>query len=136
LIHVSDDARVEQRRRFEGVLIEEICTDQSSLIQREGRMLRKGVLHLIRPSLEYREQIPVAPLEILQNLGQQGRRPARIERQSPVNYMVRPFSVRDIEITRFHRRSERTYYDPGRIRAQIQALTVKKFGLWQKATSI
>src|SRR4029077_5693615 len=70
LIGVSDDARIEQRGRLERILVEEIGTHQLALFPCESGVRRERFLHFIGTCLEYLQQITVAALEILEDLGQ------------------------------------------------------------------
>ena len=91
-------------------------------------MRGKGVLHVIGARFEDREQIAVAPLEILEHIGQLAGRRLGIERQDPVDDVIRPCLVGGIEITRFGRRFEWAHHDSRGIGAQIQRLAVEKLG--------
>ena len=92
-------------------------------------MRRKGVFHFVGARLECLQQVAVAPLEILKDIGQLAGCRLRIERQDPVDDMVRPGLVGGIEVPRFGRRLERTHDDPRRIGAQIKSLPVQECGL-------
>ena len=70
LIRMGDDARIEQCRRFEGILMQEIGSDQLTLRLGENRMRREGDFHFVGARLEGRQQVAMAALEILQHIGQ------------------------------------------------------------------
>ncbi len=98
LIGMGDDARIEQRRRFEGIFVEKIGPDQLALDLGETRVRRKGVFHLVGARLEGRQKIAVAALEILKDIGQLAGCHLGIERQDPVDDMVRPCLVGGVEV--------------------------------------
>ena len=52
LIGMGDDARIEQCRRFEGIFMHKVGTDQLALRLGEIGMRRKGVFHFIGTRLE------------------------------------------------------------------------------------
>jgi hypothetical protein len=89
-------------------------------------MRRKGTFHFVGARLECRQQVAVAALEILENIGQlTGCRPG-IHCQDPIDDMVRACLVGGIEIARFGRRLERAHDHPGRIGAQVESLPVQE----------
>ena len=63
-------------------------------------------------------------VEIFEHIRQLYGRGVRIEPDDPVDDMVGARLVRRIEVARLDRRFERAHDDPGRIRAQIQRLSV------------
>ncbi len=128
LIRMGNDAGIEQRRRFERILIEEIGTDQPPLFLRESRMRGERVFHFIGARLETGEQITVASLEILQHFGELVGGRLRIERQDSIDNVIRACLVRGVQVPRFGRRFEWAHHHPRRIRAQIQSLPVQKRG--------
>src|SRR4029077_1335545 len=136
LIGMSDDARIEQRCRFEGILVQEIGADQPALVLRESHMGRKGFFHLISARLEYLEQIAMAPLEVLEHLGQLVGSGFGIEGEHSGDDVVRACLVGSIEVAWFGRRLERAHYDSCRIRAHIQTLSVQKCGWRQNALDL
>ena len=94
LIRMGDDARIEQRRRLEGIFMHEIGADQLALHLGENDMSSKGVFHFVGTRLERLQQVAVAALEILENIGQLVGCRLGIERQDPLDDMVRPCLVR------------------------------------------
>ena len=54
-----------------------------------------------------------------------------IEPKHSVDDVIGADLVREVEIARLSRRLERPDDDPGRIRAQIEALAIQEFGLGQ-----
>lgn len=131
LVGVRDDAGVEQRRRLEGVLVEEAGTHELPLDPAEVGVIGEGVLHLVGPGLEGRQQAAVATLEILQDIREEARRGLGIERQDPVDDVVRARSVGRVEVPRLGRRTERSHDHPRRVGAQIQGRPVQERDLRQ-----
>jgi hypothetical protein len=82
----------------------------------ENGMSSKGVFHFVGTRLECLQQVAVATLEILKNIGQLVRR--HLERQDPADDMVRPRLVDEAEVPRFGPRPERAHDYPRRIGAQ------------------
>ena len=52
LIGMGDDARIEQCRRFKGIFMHKISTNQLTLYLAEIGMRGKGVFHFVRTRLE------------------------------------------------------------------------------------
>ena len=80
LIRMRDDARIEECRSLERILVQEIRADQLALHLGEDIVDDEGILHLVGTRLERRQQIAVTPLEVLQDIGQQMHRHGGIER--------------------------------------------------------
>ena len=129
LIGMGDDAWIEQRRRFERVFVQKICSDQLPLDLAEARMRRKGVFHLVGARLEGRQKVAVAALKILKDVGQLVGCHLGIEHHDPLDDMVRACFVGGIEVARLNRRLERAYDHPRRIGAQMQGLPVQERNL-------
>jgi hypothetical protein len=89
LIRMGDDAWIEQCRRFEGIFVQKIGSDQLALYLGESGVRRKGLLHFIGTRLECLKQVAVATLEVLKDIGELGGRRFGIERQDPGNDVVR-----------------------------------------------
>ena len=70
LVRMGNDAGIEERGRFKRVFVKKIGPDQLALYHAETSMARKGFLHLVGARLEYRQQVAMPSLEILQNLCQ------------------------------------------------------------------
>ena len=85
LIGMVDDAGIEQRRRFEGILVEEIRTDELTLLPGERRVRRKRIFHLIGARFERLDQVAVTRLKVLEDLRQLllGHRPERARAPDP-----------------------------------------------------
>lgn len=116
---MQDDARIEQSRGFERILVKKIGADEAALRLIELGMGLERVFHFRGTGLENIEQIPVTPLKILKHVCQLMCGGFRIKPEHPVHDMVRAGLVRRIEIARFSRRFERPDDDSGRIRPQI-----------------
>src|SRR6478736_5585047 len=84
LIWIGNDTRVEQRRRLERILMQEIGADQPALVKRERGMCGQGLFHLICARLEGLEQTAVASEEILENVGQLTGDGLRIQREHTI----------------------------------------------------
>src|SRR5260370_202573 len=131
LVGVSDDARIEQGRRLERVFMKKIRTEQPALRLVQFGMRRERAFHLSGARLEDIEQIPVTTLEIFEHLVQLLCGGFGIELKDPIDDMACPNLVGWVEVAGFSRRFEGSDDDPGRVRAQIQNLTVQKSGLRQ-----
>src|SRR5580658_3425949 len=83
LIGMGDDTRIEQRRRFKGVFVQEVGADQLPLRSAKGRMSGKNILHVAGARVETCRQIAMPTLEILQHLGQLAVRCLRVQCQYP-----------------------------------------------------
>ena len=131
LVGVPYDARIEQGRRLERVLVEKIRTDQAALRLIQFGMWFERLFHLCGAHLKDIEQIPVPAFEILEHITQLLRSNIGTELKNPANDMVGPDFVGRVKVSGFSRRFEGSDDDPGRIRAQIQVLAVQKSGLRQ-----
>src|ERR1700692_4509524 len=101
LIGVRDDTWVEQGCRFEGILVDEISTDELALGLGERAVSIEYPFHVVGPRLESRQQVAMAALEILQHLGQLTAGRLGIERLDPVNDAIHPRFVRLVLLPRF-----------------------------------
>ena len=70
LVWVSDNARIEQGGRLEGVLVEKIRPDQSALRLSQLSMRCERLFHLFGARLEDIEQISVTALKIFEHVTQ------------------------------------------------------------------
>ena len=111
--------------------MDKVGADELALYFGEIGMLGEGFLHFVRTRLERPQQMAVPALKILKNFGQLVVRRLGIEPKDPLDDMVRPRFVRGIEIPRFGCGLVRAHDDSGRIRAQIESLTVQERGFWQ-----
>ena len=106
--------------------MQKIGSDQLTLRLGEDRMRRKGAFHFVGALLEGRQQVAVAALEILENIGQLVGCHRGIQRQDPLDDMVRAGLVGGIEVARFGRRLERAHDHPRRIGAQVESLPIQE----------
>ena len=131
---MPDDARIEQGRGFERILVEKISPDQSALRLRQLSMRFERFLHIGGARFKNFEQIPVAACEVFEHFVQLLRGSFGIELKHPVNDMVGANLVSRVEIARLSRRLEGPDDDPGRVWAQIKALAIDEFGLGQRCS--
>ena len=125
------DARIEQGRRFERVLVQEIRSDQTALGLVQYGMRLQRLFHLSGARLEDLEQVAVTTFEVLQNFGELPRSNPRLEPKNPADDMVGPGLVGWVEVSGFSRRFEGSHHDPGGIWTQVQDLSVQELGLRQ-----
>src|SRR6266545_4150969 len=118
LVGIADDARIEQGRCLERVLVEEIRADQAPLRLAQCGMLVERRLHLSGTCLENIEQIPMATFEVLEHVAQLLGGSFGIEPKYPVDNMIGPDLIGRVEVARLSRRLEGPDDDSGRIRAQ------------------
>jgi hypothetical protein len=109
--------------------VQEVGPDQLALLPREIGMRSKGVFHIVGAGFEFIQEIPMAPLKVLKDIGQLTGCPLRIERHDSVDDMIRTSLVGWIEVPRFGRRLERTHDDPRGIGVEIKSLSVQECGL-------
>ena len=131
LVGMPDDARIEQGRRFERILVEKIRADQAALRLVQFGMRLERLFHLGGARLEDVEQISVTAFEVFEHVAQLLRGSLGIEPKHPVDDMIGPGLVGRIEVSGLSRRLEGPDDDPGRIRAQIQGLPIQELGLGQ-----
>ena len=131
LIGMRHDTRIEQRSRLEGVFVQEVRADESTLLLRETRMSGKGPFHLISARLEGREQIAVSPDKVFQDLRKEAGNARRIQCHDAIHDVVRARLVRRVEIARLGCWFEWPHNDARRIWAQVECLSVQKEVLCQ-----
>ena len=119
LVRMSDDARIEQGRRLEGVLVEKIRTDQPALRFIQFSMRFERLFHLVGARLEDIEQISVTTFKIFEHVDQLFGGSFGIKPKNSADDMVGPDFIDGIEVSGFSRRLEGSDDDSGRIRAQI-----------------
>ena len=83
LVGMPNDARIEQRRRFERVFVEEVGADQPALRLVQFRMRLERLFHFGGACLENIEQIPVAAFEVLEHLAAVAAPPIRRRAEAP-----------------------------------------------------
>ncbi len=119
LVRVRDDAGIEERGGFEGVLVEKIRPDQATLRAGEICMGSESFFHVISPRLEFFQQVAVSPQEVIKHIGKKRCRCLIIERQNPIDNIIRTDLVGWIKVPGFRRRFKRPHNYAGRIRAQM-----------------
>src|SRR5690349_9001072 len=132
LIGVPDDARIEQGRRLERVLMKKIRADQAALRLIQLRMRLERFFHVRGAGLEDLKQVSVTAFEIFEHVAQLSCGGIGIEPKNSLDDMVGPRLVGRVELPGLSRRPEGSDDDPGRIRAQIQVLTVQESGVRQE----
>jgi hypothetical protein len=96
------------------------------------RMRLERLFHVRGAGLEDLEQVSVTAFEIFEHVAQLSCGRIGIEPKDPLDDMVGPRLIGRVEIPGLSRRPERSDDDPGRIRAQIQVLTVQESGVRQE----
>ncbi len=134
LIGVPDDAWVEQGGGFERIFVEKIGPDQTTLRLIQWSMRFERVLHFCGARFKNVEQISVAAFEVFEHLAQLLRGSFSVEPKHPVNDMIGADLVSRVEVARLSRWFEGPDDDPGRIRAQIEALAIQELGLGQRCS--
>src|SRR6516165_2717867 len=119
LVRVPDDARIEQGRRLEGVLVEKIRPDQSALRLVQLGMRLERLFHLFGAGLENIEQISVTPIKIREHIAQLMSGRFGIETKNSADNMIGSDLIGWVEVSGLSRRLERSDDDSGRIRAHI-----------------
>ena len=88
LVGVPHDARVEQGRGFERVLVQEIRTDQMPLCFRQNGMRLQCRLHLDGTHFEGLEQVPMPTFEVFEYVGQLLLSGVGVEAQNSSDYVI------------------------------------------------
>ena len=70
LIRMSNDARIEQRRRFERIFVEKIGSDQAALRLVEWSMRFESILHFGGALFKNLEEVSVTTFKVFENLAQ------------------------------------------------------------------
>src|SRR5258706_7391934 len=104
LVWVSDNARIEQGGRLEGVLVEKIRPDQSALRLSQFSMRCERLFHLFGARLEDIEQISVTALKIFEHVTQYMRGSFGIKTKNFSDNMVGTNFVGCVEVSGFSRR--------------------------------
>jgi hypothetical protein len=134
LIGMPDDAWIEQGRGFERIFVEKIGPDQSTLRLAQLGMRFERVLHFCGARFKNVEQVPVATCEVFEHLAQLLRGSLGIQPKHPVDDVIGTDLVGRVEVARLSRWFEGPDDDPGRVRTQIEALTIQEFGLGQRCS--
>jgi hypothetical protein len=90
LIRVPHDARIEQGRRFERVLMKKVRSDQAALRLVEYRMRLEHLFHLCGARLENLQQVPVTAFEVFKHLGELPRGSPGLKPKNPADNMIGP----------------------------------------------
>ena len=106
--------------------MQEVGADELPLLHREFRMGRECLFHVTRASLEHLEQIPMAPLEVIEHFGELRGGGGRIECKDALDDVIGPGFVGRVEIARFRRRPELANHHSGGIRAQVHGLPMQQ----------
>src|SRR5436190_21023543 len=123
------DARIEQGRGFERVLVEEVGADELALDLGKGAVRGEGLLHLVSAKLETLQQVAVPAIEILQHVRQLVCRLICIKTEDALDNMIGPRLVGGVEVARFGRRLERAHNDARGVGAQVKRLPIQKCGV-------
>ena len=134
LVGMPNNAWIEQGRCFERIFVEKISPDQSTLSLIQWSMRFERVLHFCGALFKNVEQVPVTACEVFEHLAQLLRGRFGIESKHAINDMIGADFVGRVEVARLSRWFEGPDDDPGRIRAQIEALAIQEFGLGQRCS--
>lgn len=125
LVRMRDHAGIEQGRRFEGILVQEVGADELALFLRQRRMHGVNDLHGVGARLEGRQEPAVASFEVLEHVRQLQTRGLRIEREDPLDNVRHPPRIRRVEIPRLDARPEVAHDHSRRIGTQTEGLMVE-----------
>ena len=92
LVGMAHDARIEQGRRLERVLVQEVGSDQAALRLVQDGMRLQRVFHLGGARLEDLEQVAVTAFEILEHFGELPRGSPGLEAEEPCRRYGWPWS--------------------------------------------
>jgi hypothetical protein len=109
--------------------VQEKGSNKLSLDFGEFGMRLKSTFHVIGARLECRQEVAMAPFEILKNTGQLDVGRFLIQPQDTMNDMIRPRLLAGVEVPWFGRRPEWSHENPGWIRTQPERLPVQKLRL-------
>jgi hypothetical protein len=124
LVRVCNDAWVEERRRLERVLIEEIGAKQLALVEAERSVASEGLLHLIGTRLEGLEQVAVPALEVFEHIRELAGDRRFVEPEDPVDDMIGSRLVVGSQVFGLGRRLEWPDDHTGRIRSEVECLPI------------
>jgi hypothetical protein len=120
---MDNDTRIEKCRRFEGIFVQKLGPDQQPLGSAEGSVSDEHIIHDAGTRFEACQKIAMTILEIIHHLSQLSPRSLRIQRQYPVNDVIRAPSVRAIEFPRLSRWLEGAQHHSCRVWTQGNCLT-------------
>jgi hypothetical protein len=89
-------------------------------------MRRQSDLHVIGARFKCRQQVAMAPFEILEHFGQLAGGSVLIQSEDTIHDMIRTGLVERIQVPWFGRRPERPYKDPCGVRPQMEGLPVQR----------
>jgi hypothetical protein len=98
-------------------------TDELALGPGEVTVRGQRILYVVSACLESRQEIAVAVLEILQDLGQLAARCLWIKLQDSIHDVVCPLLVHGAELARLRGGPEGAHHYPRRVGAQGEILT-------------
>ena len=131
LVRVTNNARIEQGRRLERILMQEIGADQLTLSFGKHGMWIECSFHLSRTNTEQLQQIPMAPGKILEDVRQLLSHLGRHKPENTLDDVIGSRLVHRIEIAWLGRRLEGADDDACRVRPQMQCLPIEKHGMRQ-----
>ena len=109
--------------------MQKIRTDQSTLRFAQCTKWLQHLFHFRGARLENIEQVSVTALKIVEHVLQLLCGGLGIEPKHTIGNMVRPGLIGRVEVAWLRRQFEGSHDDPGRIRAQIQNLAIRKIGI-------
>ena len=128
LVGMTHNTRIEQRRRFERVLVKEIRTDQVALCFCQHSMRFQCIFHLSGTRREDLKQVSMATLEVVQHILQLLLGGARLKFEHPADNMIGPRLVGRIEIPGLGGGLEGPHHYSSGVRTQMQRLPVQEYG--------
>ncbi len=105
--------------------MEEIGTDELTLLPRESRVRRKRVFHLIGARFEGLYQLAMTRLKVLEDFRQLLLGHVRSEREHPIDNVICTRLVGGVEVPRLGRRPEWPHHDPRRVGPQEQVVALQ-----------
>src|SRR5690348_11852875 len=106
---MRNDTGIEQRRRFERILVKKIGADQLTLNFRKLAMRRERLFHLVGARLKGLQQVAMPTLEVIQYVLELAGCCIRLKRENAFDDMVSACLVGRVEIARLCRRFERAH---------------------------
>ena len=113
LVRMPHDARVEQGRSLEGVLVEKIRADQPALSPIQFGMRRERFFHVIGARFESIEQVSVTTIKIFKHVAQLLSGGFGIQTKNSVDNIVGSDLIGCIEVSGLGCRFERSDDDSG-----------------------
>ena len=116
---MSNDARIEQSRCFEGIFFAEIGADQERLIVRDRAMVDEQTVHFMEASLKDVSHVTVAIGEVGGHLVEFRPKARVIERKNAVRNTLGARTWPGRECDRIVRRHKRAYQHARRIGSKL-----------------